>query len=72
MLLQPTKGRKVHPDADLDLEERQAVVNDALNTEQQDAEDMLSRMRARFDACAPAPFYLSSLLVCLCMLTSIG
>lgn len=34
----------------LTLEERQAVVNNALNTEYQDAEDMLRRMRARFDA----------------------
>lgn len=44
-------SRKVDPDADLTLEERQLVVNNALNTEYQDAEDMLQRMRARFDAC---------------------
>ena len=35
----------------LSLEERKVVVDNALNTEQQDAEDMLRRTRSRYDAC---------------------
>lgn len=36
---------------ELNLVERKMLVNNALNTEQQDAEDMLRRIRNRYDAC---------------------
>ena len=38
--------------ATLSLAERQQIVADAFATSQQDAESLLRRQRARFDACA--------------------
>ncbi len=42
-------GRQVDISDKLSLEDRQLVVRRALNTEQQDAQDYLERVRARFD-----------------------
>ena len=45
-------GKKLTIDDKLPLEDRQLVVRRALNTDQQDAQDYLERVRARFDRCA--------------------
>ena len=45
------KSGLMNVEGPLSLEERKTVVNNALNTEQQDAEDMLRRTRSRYDAC---------------------
>jgi hypothetical protein len=37
----------------LTLEERQRIVSEAMGTDLEDAEDLLRRQRARYDACAP-------------------
>ena len=42
-------GRQLTITDTLSLEDRQLVVRRALNTEQQDAQDYLERVRARFD-----------------------
>ena len=42
-------GRQLDISDNLSLEDRQLVVRRALNTEQQDAQDYLERVRARFD-----------------------
>ena len=43
------EGRKLTVVDKLSLEDRQLVVRRALNTDQQDAQDYLERVRARFD-----------------------
>jgi hypothetical protein len=52
-------GTKVTIDDKLPLEDRQLIVRRALNTDQQDAQDYLERVRARFDRCAK--------ILCTCM-----
>ena len=37
----------------LTLEERQRIVSEAMGTDLEDAEDLLRRQRARYDACVP-------------------
>ena len=54
-------GRQLTIDDKLPLEDRQLVVRRALNTDQQDAQDYLERVRARFDRCAK--------ISCTCMAT---
>ena len=54
-------GKKLTIDDKLPLEDRQLVVRRALNTDQQDAQDYLERVRARFDRCAK--------ISCTCMAT---
>lgn len=54
-------GKKLTIDDKLPLEDRQLVVRRALNTDQQDAQDYLEQVRARFDRCAK--------ISCTCMAT---
>jgi hypothetical protein len=44
-------AREVRLDQPLSLADRQLIVQRALNTDQQDAEDYLERSRARYDRC---------------------
>jgi len=45
----PEGAREILLDHNLSLDDRQLIVRQALNTEQQDAEDYLQRSRARYD-----------------------
>lgn len=53
-------AREILLDHNLSLEDRQLIVRQALNTEQQDAEDYLQRSRARYDRFAQCHYSFAS------------